>query len=177
MRPTRRRLLDCRPNTTHGQWVDRSGAAYRRRPRDASPNTTHGSGWIVQVQPTPRRPDPSVLVIPLPSRREGREGKTGISGVSRCRLDLNDPPTAVGGIPGSNLRSRRLVGQPEQIHPLPWVGLAQLSSEAIFASDESKAPPMVMASYVCSSGRRSPKAPVACACGCRILSHICGVRN
>jgi hypothetical protein len=34
-------------------------------------NTTHGSGWMVQVQPTRRRPAPSVLVIsPLAARGE-----------------------------------------------------------------------------------------------------------
>jgi|SRR6185295_3739232 len=89
-------------------------------------NTTHGSGWIVQVLPTRRaaRPfleshprewvdrsgaayngggRPSDLVIFLPSRCQ-EERQNGTSGAPLFRLDLNDPPTAVGGIPGSSAR-------------------------------------------------------------------------
>ena len=84
-------------------------------------NTTYGSRWIVQVQPTdegrttrpripptgvgglfkcslqPRRPTLSVLVISLPSRPRGERAKRESRG-RQCRLDVNDPPTAVGGI-------------------------------------------------------------------------------
>jgi len=68
-----------------------------------SGNTTHGSGWIVQVRPTTEaaRPLGFGYLSPLASRGE-REGKTGISDAPLCRLGLNNPPTAVGGIPGGS---------------------------------------------------------------------------
>ena len=47
--------------------------------------------------------------ISLPSRSEGREGKRKILGVPLCRLGLNDPPTAVGGIAGLFAQSLQLV--------------------------------------------------------------------
>jgi hypothetical protein len=64
-------------------------------------NTTHGSGWIVQVRPTTEapRPHPFCYLSPLAPRGERRQN--GISGAPLCRLGLNDPPTAVGGIPRS----------------------------------------------------------------------------
>src|SRR5438477_9025860 len=76
-----------------------------QRLRENSGNPTHGSGWIVQVRPTIEAARPSGSVISLPSRREGRETKNGNLGCAPCRLGLNDPPTAVGGIPGVFTRS------------------------------------------------------------------------
>ena len=49
----------------------------------------HGSGWIVQVQPT--QGGGSELIPPTAVGGSFR-------GVAACRLDLKDPPTAVGGI-------------------------------------------------------------------------------
>jgi hypothetical protein len=63
-------------------------------------NVTSRMG-IVQVRPTRRGPGPHRFVLSsLPSRRERREEKRGIPGAPLCRLDLNDPPTSVGGILG-----------------------------------------------------------------------------
>jgi hypothetical protein len=78
------------PNPTNASWWFRSYSAYTGRPIDGFPNPTHGSRWIVQVRPTTEaaRPFGFGYLSPLaprgeilPSRREGREGKTGISGV------------------------------------------------------------------------------------------------
>src|SRR2546426_12694274 len=109
------------PESHPRQWVDRSSPAYRRRHPRCSPNPTHGSGWIVQVRPTdagtrdaPRIPPTAVggsfksglhhgaqgflvflFFFPLASRERNERG-----GRLSCRLDLNDPPTSVGGIRG-----------------------------------------------------------------------------
>ena len=86
-------------------------------------NTTHGSGWIVQVLPTkkcgafcfseyhPRqwvdRSGPAynerrpLLFLPLGVRGKDKRRKWN----AICRLDLNDPPTAVGGIWGNKTAS------------------------------------------------------------------------
>src|SRR6266705_2314229 len=89
-------------NTTHG-----SGWIVQVRPTEgglspASPNTTHGSGWIVQVRPTGRAARSFCFLLSLSSRREWRKGEEKWD--SRVRpcvgLYLNNPPTAVGGIPG-----------------------------------------------------------------------------
>ena len=67
-------------------------------------NTTHGSGWIVQAQPTERADRPFVLCFSLSPRAakgERRRGNRNPTVRSRCRLGLNNPPTAVGGIRGS----------------------------------------------------------------------------
>ena len=67
-----------------------------------SGNTTHGSGWIVQGQPTQGHARDSRFFLSLPSRREGREIDNKKQAAARflCRPSLNNPPTAVGGIPG-----------------------------------------------------------------------------
>jgi len=69
------------------------------------PNTTHGSGWIVQVQAFPWQD----------SKRVQRS--------TRRSRDLNDPPTAVGGISSDSRAFRRR--QSRNIHPLPWVVLRE----------------------------------------------------
>ena len=62
-------------------------------------NTTHGSGWIIQVQPTEReRRGLPVIILFIPFLAFARKGITGTAGLAFCRSDLNDPPTAVGGI-------------------------------------------------------------------------------
>ncbi len=66
-------------------------------------NTTHGSGWMVQAQPTKRAARPLLFLLSFsPLAPRGREGvgKRGSLGAPLCRLGLNHPPTAVGGIPG-----------------------------------------------------------------------------
>jgi hypothetical protein len=89
-------------NTTHG-----SGWIVHVQPTDesdsiASLNTTHGSGWIVQVQPTKRAGADLCFVVALPcGATEGAEEKRESRYALRCRLDLNDPPTAMGGIRGA----------------------------------------------------------------------------
>ena len=60
------------------------------------PPTAVGGSFRYGLQQ--KRPAPTRFFIPLPSRREGRR-QNGISRAPLCRLDLNDPPTAVGGIP------------------------------------------------------------------------------
>src|SRR5882724_7236570 len=114
-------------NTTHG-----SGWIVQVQPTDegllllsvASSNTTHGSGWIVQVQPTdegflllPRIPPTAVggsfrsclhQRLANPSESHAPNG-TRKGMMADCRQHLNNPPTAVGGILGSN-RTRSTVG-------------------------------------------------------------------
>jgi hypothetical protein len=88
-----------------GGWVPRNGLRNPQVQETVFGNTTHGSGWIVQLRPTHvAHPEFPFCFPSLPSRREGREiGKpTGpASHLLYCRLHLNDPPTAVGGIPRS----------------------------------------------------------------------------
>ena len=57
-----------------------------------------GSGWIVQPQPT-RRATRRLCYVSL-SRAAGGEEKPRIPRAPLFRLALNNPPTAVGGIPG-----------------------------------------------------------------------------
>ena len=66
--------------------MDCSGAAYKTAARPL------GFGYLSPLAP-----------------RGEREGKPGISGAPLCRLELNDPPTAVGGIPGVFAQSRQWV--------------------------------------------------------------------
>jgi hypothetical protein len=89
-------------NTTHG-----SGWIVQAQPTNeggstASLNPTHGSGWIVQAQPTKKGDCHYCFCISLTrdARRE-KEKKNKNPGALLCRLDLNDPPTPVGGIRGS----------------------------------------------------------------------------
>jgi hypothetical protein len=71
------------------------------RDRENSPNTTHGSGWIVQVQPTTEAARSLRFWLSLsPRAARGERGQTGNLWCALCRLELNDPPTAVGGIQG-----------------------------------------------------------------------------
>ncbi len=101
----RQRLCEDSRNPTHG-----SGWIVQVQPTNeggstASLNPTHGSGWIVQVQPTKRvGRRPFVLSsLSLAARRKGQT-KSENPGTLLCRLDLNDPPTAVGGIRGRSER-------------------------------------------------------------------------
>ncbi len=92
------------------EWVDVSVPTYQMRARP-SENPTHGSGWIVQIQPTRR-----VIWSHYRLSKVGFEQSTNfrwwdsqISKASVCRLDLNNPPTPVGGIPESfKAKARRL---------------------------------------------------------------------
>ncbi len=69
------------------EWVDVSVPTYQMRARP-SENPTHGSGWIVQIQPVGSK-----------QSTNSRWWDSQISKASVCRLDLNNPPTPVGGIP------------------------------------------------------------------------------
>ena len=101
-----RKAARLHPEYHPRQWVDCSSPAYTGRPRDCIPNTTHGSGWIVQAQPKERRPplwfsfsqSPSTGPGESPRRARERRRGSGNPGVLPRRPDLNDPPTAVGGI-------------------------------------------------------------------------------
>ena len=76
-------------------------------------NPTRG-GWIGQAQPTKRAARPLCFLLSLSPRTARREKarKTEIPGTALCRLKLNDPPTAVGGIPISTRILLRLLVQP-----------------------------------------------------------------
>src|SRR5262245_9372325 len=92
------RVADNFPrNPTYG-----SGWIFEARPtrRDVEPsaNPNHGSGWIIQTRPT--------------SEKGGRAEWTLLPHF--CRLNLNDPHTAVWGITDSSHNLCR---------GLPWVGL------------------------------------------------------
>ncbi len=70
---------------------------------EAFANPTHGSGWIIHTWPTRRRPGLFISFLfsfpPLAGRGERRkkeEEKNPV--IPFCRLKVNDPPTAVGGI-------------------------------------------------------------------------------
>jgi hypothetical protein len=60
----------------------------------ASSNPTHGGEWIVQLLPTFGQ---SILSTEFRSVRAIQK----VTRAAGWRMDLNDPPTAVGGIPGS----------------------------------------------------------------------------
>ena len=75
------------------RWILR--ASIPMKAMKAPGNTTHGNGWIVQVLPT-RRASRPLLGIP-PTAVGGIPGKQRSAFV--CRLGLNDPLTAVSGIP------------------------------------------------------------------------------
>ena len=66
-----------------------------------SSNPTHGSGWMLQIRPTNQSSPPLCVIYLSPLALRGREVKPGIPGAHLCRLALNNPPTAVGGIPGT----------------------------------------------------------------------------
>jgi hypothetical protein len=72
------------------QWVDGSSLAYKETGRD----------FVLYLSPL--------------AAGEGREGKLGIPGGLLCRLALNHPPTAVGGIPEVFTRSRDEVGYAQE---------------------------------------------------------------
>ncbi len=89
-------------NPTHGSGWIVSSPAYKQGDSTAPVNPTHGSGWIVQVQPTKRagrRPFNFVIAFAC-GATEGADEKRESRYAPLCRLDLNDPPTAVGGIRG-----------------------------------------------------------------------------
>jgi hypothetical protein len=89
-------------NPTHG-----SGWIVQAQPTNeggstASLNPTRGSGWIVQAQPTKKGDRHYCFCISLTRDARGEnEKKNKNTDALVCRLDLNDPPTPVGGIRGS----------------------------------------------------------------------------
>src|SRR5215475_8651011 len=78
-------------------------------------NPTDGSRWMVKVQPTCNR------IGVIPPTAVGGWLKSNLR--RRRRLDLNHPPTAVGGIRG---KEGRYVGWTLTIHRLPSVGFATI---------------------------------------------------
>ena len=71
----------------------------------------HPRQWVDRSRPAYIAAHPDSVLPSLPSRREGREitKRKGPRGFC-CRPHLNDPPTAVGGIPRGFTRSRQWVG-------------------------------------------------------------------
>ena len=106
-------------------WVDCSRPAYKRRRLDRF-FEYHPRQWVdcSSLAYEGSRPPPSVLFTSSPrAARGGRKGKTGIPGAPLCRLYLNNPPTAVGGI--SEFLRRALTGgfaQELDAHPLRSFG-------------------------------------------------------
>src|SRR5207244_6992667 len=98
------------PESHPRQWVDRSSSAYKEMPRASSPNPTHGSGWIVQVQPTKRCPEPHPRI----------------------------PPTAVGGSFKSSLQRDAPSLIPES-HPRQWVDRSSPAYESRLKNDFTSA--------------------------------------
>jgi hypothetical protein len=100
------------------QWVDCSDPAYREQ-RDGNKNSPNGSWGIVQIRPptqSGRAPSKvsSVLraILSRTKRLDLNHPPTSVGGIRKfrrhpCRLDLNNPPTPVGGISefSHNLRS------------------------------------------------------------------------
>jgi len=95
----RRRPRAASPEYHPRQWVDRSSPAYRRRPRAASPEY-HPRQWVDRSSPAYRGAYRDSRFSSAPSvAPQGRAmTKQGGGAGSLCRLDLNDPPTPVGGI-------------------------------------------------------------------------------
>ncbi len=94
-RKTRRKIREYHPR----QWVDRSGTAYRGRTsrlRPRIPPTAVGGSFKCSLQ----RSVQGFSFFICPFRRAARESDDETKGGagSLCRLDLNDPPTPVGGI-------------------------------------------------------------------------------
>src|SRR6266480_396948 len=61
----------------------------------------HPRAWVDRSSPAYKESRPPLVFVylSLPSRGEGREGEAKReSRVRPCRLDLNNPPTSVGGI-------------------------------------------------------------------------------
>ena len=61
---------------------------------------SHPRQWVDRSNPPTRQTGPLFVSSPsFPSRSEGKEGEENVeSGAPVCRLSLNNPPTAVGGI-------------------------------------------------------------------------------
>jgi hypothetical protein len=90
------------------------------------PNPTHGSGWMSS---SPAYIDEARATSPIPPTAVGGclQVQAAISEhIDEQRSDLNYPPTAVGGIVEAT-RPVHVVG-PEDIHPLPWVGLSSFQT-------------------------------------------------
>ena len=106
--------------------MDYSAPFYRKGCQSVG-NPTDGSPWIIQILSSARAANE--LVIPrtavrglfrsfLAHRKDLNQPPTAVGGIPGetwlpCRKDLNQPPTAVGGIPGETwLPCRKDLNQP-----------------------------------------------------------------
>jgi hypothetical protein len=96
--PNAQPLRNCSTSVRHTS-ARRCGCVDSRYAKPFHRNTPNGSWGIVQVQPTTHtgeKPDaPRIQWLPL---FEFIRGASQSCAIVACRLGLNDPPTAVGGI-------------------------------------------------------------------------------
>ena len=97
---TVRRLPESHPR----QWVDCSDTAYTGRPIDRF-FESHPREWVDRSSPAYKesRHRPFCFVIALACGATEAARKNEYPG-NLCRLNLNNPPTAVGGIRGGSAR-------------------------------------------------------------------------